>query len=152
MAKKGILEGWSPQQVAERLRREQSLQISHEIIYQRICVDKAAGGQLYKKLRCQKKRRKRYGFGRNLRGHIPARVGIEKRPYLVEFRLRAGDWEGDTIIGANQQQAIVSLGGLDPISWTVLLSGQGFPQRADFIIHGREIAKRRMQPLCIVEA
>ncbi len=109
VAKEGILEGWSPQQVAERLRREQSLRISHETIYQRICADKAAGGQLYKKLRCQKKRRKRYGSGRNRRGHTPARVGIEKRPYLVEFRLRAGDWEGDTIIGANQQQAIVSL-------------------------------------------
>ncbi len=109
VAKEGILEGWSPQQVAERLRREQSLRISHETIYQRIYADKAAGGQLYKKLRCQKKRRKRYGSGRNRRGHIPARVGIEKRPYLVQFRLRAGDWEGDTIIGANQQQAIVSL-------------------------------------------
>ncbi len=100
VAKEGILEGWSPQQVAERRRREQSLRISHETIYQRIYADKAAGGQLYKKLRCQKKRR---------RGHIPARVGIENRPYLVEFRLRAGDWEGDTIIGANQQQPIVSL-------------------------------------------
>ncbi len=42
--------------------------------------------------------------------------------------------------------------GLDPISWTVLLSGQSFPQRADFILHGGEIAKRRMQPLCVVEA
>ncbi len=110
VAQEGILEGGSPQQVAERLRREQSLRISHETIYQRIYADRAAGGQLYEKLRCQKKRRKRYGSGRKSRGHIPARVGIEKkRPYLVEFRLRAGDWEGDSTIGANQQQAIVSL-------------------------------------------
>ncbi len=108
VAKEGILGGWSPQLVAERLRREQSLRISHETIHQRIYADKAAGIQLYQE-RCQKKRRERYGSARNRRGHIPARVGIENRPYLVEFRSRAGDWEVDTIIGANQQQAIVSL-------------------------------------------
>ncbi len=62
-------------------------------IHQRIYADKAAGGKLCKKRRCQKKRRKRYGSARNRREHIPARVCIERRPYLVEFRLRAGDWE-----------------------------------------------------------
>ena len=109
VAKERIMEGWSPEQVAGRRKREQSHRISHETIYQRIYADKAAGGQLYKKLRCQKKRRKRYGSARNRRGHIPNRVGIEARPNIVELKLRVGDWEGDTIIGANQKQAIISV-------------------------------------------
>ena len=46
---------------------------------------------------------------RNRRGHIPNRVGIEARPNIVELKLRVGDWEGDTIIGANQKQAIISV-------------------------------------------
>ena len=43
------------------------------------------------------------------RGHIPNRVDIDERPKIVEQKTRIGDWEGDTIIGAKQQGAIVSL-------------------------------------------
>ena len=51
---------WSPEQISGRLKKEQDIRISHEWIYQHILVDKQAGGKLYKHLRCQKKRRKRY--------------------------------------------------------------------------------------------
>jgi len=43
------------------------------------------------------------------RGHIPNRVDIDERPKIVEQKTRIGDWEGDTIIGAKHQGAIVSL-------------------------------------------
>lgn len=56
-----LKQDWSPEQISGRLRKEQGIRISHEWIYQHILVDKQAGGDLYRHLRCQKKRRKRYG-------------------------------------------------------------------------------------------
>lgn len=57
----------------------------------------------------KKKRRKRYGSGRNRRGQIPNRRPIASRPAAVETRSRVGHWEGGTVIGAGHKQAIVSL-------------------------------------------
>nr|SPS06974.1 protein of unknown function [Candidatus Nitrotoga fabula] len=59
-------------------------------------------------MRCQKQHKKRYGKNDH-RGIIPNRQFIEQRPAIVETRSRIGDWEADTIIGKNHQQAIVSL-------------------------------------------
>lgn len=50
---------WSPEQIVGRLEMEQDVRISHEWIYQYIYADKRSGGDLYRSLRCQKKRRKR---------------------------------------------------------------------------------------------
>ena len=99
---------WSPEQISDWLRRHLVIQISHEWIYQYILADKHAGGTLYRHLRCQKKRRKRYG-SYDRRGTLPNRVSIEKRPTIVDQRQRIGDWEVDTIVGKGHRQAIVSL-------------------------------------------
>jgi IS30 family transposase len=99
---------WSPAQIAGRLKLERQLSVSHERIYQHIYADKHAGGTLYRHLRCQKKRRKRYGrYDR--RAQLQGRQSIETRPQVVEAKRRRGDWEADPIIGRNHQQAIVSL-------------------------------------------
>jgi IS30 family transposase len=63
---------------------------------------------LYTHLRCQKKRRKRYGK-HDYRGKIPDRVSIEERPAIVEQRERLGDWEIDTLMGKGCHGALVSL-------------------------------------------
>ncbi len=42
------------------------------------------------------------------RGRIPGRVDISERPAIVEQKLRIGDWEVDTIVGAGQSGAVVS--------------------------------------------
>lgn len=99
---------WSPEQIAGRLIFEGRKTISHETIYERILTDKKTGGNLYTHLRCKKKRKKRYGSGRSARGSIPNRVGIEKRPAIVDTRKRTGDWEGDTIIGAYDGGAVIA--------------------------------------------
>ena len=93
----------SPEQIAARLP------VSHETLYQRIYADKRSGGELWRNLRCQKQRRKRYASGQNRRGRIPDRRSISHRPASVETRRRIGHWEGDTLIGAGRRQAIVSL-------------------------------------------
>jgi len=98
---------WSPEQIAERFKRE-GIQISHEYIYQYVYADKRAGGNLWKHLRCQKKRRKRIG-SHDRRGRIPDRVSIEERPEIVEARSRLGDWEVDLIVGKDRQGLMVTL-------------------------------------------
>jgi transposase, IS30 family len=103
-----VRQQWSPAQIAGRLKLEKRASVSHERIYQHVYADKRAGGTLYCHLRCQKKRRKRYGT-HSRRGQIPNRVGIEARPQVVATKRRLGDWEADTIIGAKHQAAIVSL-------------------------------------------
>jgi IS30 family transposase len=102
-----ICEDWSPEQISGRLKIE-GIAISHEHIYQYIYADKRAGGTLWTHLRCQKKRRKRYGK-RDRRGKIPNRKSIEARPEIVEQRTRFGDWEVDVILGKDQQGVMVTL-------------------------------------------
>ena len=99
---------WSPEQVSGWLYRHHAIQVSYEWIYQYILADKQAGGDLYRHLRCQKKRRKRYG-SYDRRGKMPNRVSIDERPAVVEERTRVGDWEVDTIIGKRHRHAIVTL-------------------------------------------
>lgn len=103
-----IRQDWSPEQVSGWLKENYGLQISHEWIYQYILMDRHAGGDLHRHLRCQKKRRKRYG-SYNRRGTLKNRVSIDERPSIVDTRQRLGDWEVDTIIGKGHYQAIVSL-------------------------------------------
>jgi IS30 family transposase len=103
-----VLQDWSPEQVAGWLFKEKHQSVSHERIYQYIYSDKAMGGTLFHHLRCRKRRRKRYG-SYDRRGQMPNCRSIEERPQIVEQRKRVGDWEADTIIGQNHQQAILSL-------------------------------------------
>lgn len=99
---------WSPEQISGRLKKEQGIRISHEWIYQHTLEDKRAGGELYKHLRCQKKRRKRYGSYER-RGQLPNCHSIEERPAHVQARKRIGDWEVDTLLGKQQKYALLTL-------------------------------------------
>lgn len=103
-----LRKAWSPEQVVSRLELEQGIRLSHEGIYQHIYADKRSGGDLYRSLRCQKPRRKRYG-AYDRRGKIPNQVSIEARPAIVETRDRIGDWEGDTVIGKGHRGVLVTL-------------------------------------------
>jgi IS30 family transposase len=94
---------WSPQQIASKLP------ISHETLYQHVYADKAQGGALWKNLRCQKQKRKRYAGGRERRGQIPHRRPLSDRPLHVQARKQVGHWECDTVIGANHKGAVVTM-------------------------------------------
>ncbi len=105
-ARERLLADWSPEQIAGRLVLEGGPTVSPETLYQRILADKRAGGTLYRHLRCQKGRRKRYG-GPPRKDRIPGRVWIDERPKLVNRRKRYGDWELDLVVGAGQRGALV---------------------------------------------
>lgn len=103
-----LRQDWSPEQISGRLKKEQKICISHEWIYQYVLQDKQAGSDLYRHLRCQKKRRKRYGkYDR--RGKLPNCRSIEERPAVVNQRTRLGDWEADTLTGKGSQPVLVTL-------------------------------------------
>lgn len=92
--RKGIEAGWSPEQIAGRLRLEHpgddEWRISHQTIYAVVNRDPA----LIKKMRRSgKKKRKRYG-GPDGRGRLAACRPISERPEVVSARSRVGDWEG----------------------------------------------------------
>ena len=99
---------WSPEQISARLKKDQDIDISHEWIYQYILRDKKQDGDLYTHLRCQKKRKKRYG-SKERRGCLKNRKFIDDRPEIVDQKIRVGDWEADTIIGKNHKHAIITL-------------------------------------------
>ena len=95
---------WSPSQTPNQLAAGGRARVSATWICRRIRADRAAGGDLYLCLRHRGKRRNRRG-----RGVIPGRVDISERPAIVEGKVRVGDWEVDTIVGARHSGAIVSL-------------------------------------------
>ena len=100
----------SPQQIAGRLYKIHKVSLHHETIYRYILQDRQNGGELYLQLRHkQKPYRKRYGSSTNSTKGIPNRVDIDQRPKEANDRLRVGDWEADTVIGANHKGAIVTL-------------------------------------------
>ena len=103
-----IREEWSPEQIVGRVAMEQGVSISHEWIYQYVYADQRSGGDLYRFLRCQKLRRKRYG-SYDRRGCIPNQVSIDDCPAMVDSKRRFGDWEGDTVIGKGHRGALVTL-------------------------------------------
>ena len=101
----------SPQQIAGRLYKVHKVSLHYETIYRYILQDRQNGGELYLQLRHkQKPYRKRYGSSStNSTKGIPNRVDIDQRPKEANDRLRVGDWEADTVIGANHKGAIVTL-------------------------------------------
>ena len=100
---------WSPQQIAHRLKLETGTQVSHESIYRHIWADKRRGGSLFKHLR-QKGKKRNTRAGKNAgRGMIPNRIDIAQRPTIVDAKIRVGDWELDSIIGAKHRGAITTM-------------------------------------------
>lgn len=90
---------WSPQQVSAWLVRQDHGRLSHETIYQHVCRDKAAWGDLHTHLRHRYKPYRKRGSERETRGRLKDQFMIDDRPGVVDERSRIGDWEMDTVIG-----------------------------------------------------
>jgi transposase, IS30 family len=99
---------FSPQQVVGRLEIEETECVCHETIYQYIYGQQKKGYPLYIHLRHKRKKIRKRLKKADLRGKIPNKTMIDQRPLEVENKVRIGDWEGDTIIGANHQGAILT--------------------------------------------
>lgn len=99
---------WSPEQIAGRLRRvtERTI-ICHETIYTFVYEKRP---DLIKYLRRQKNkyRKKRGTKARMYQAKALQIRRIEERPPVVETRTRVGDWEGDTVVGKEKTQRILT--------------------------------------------
>ena len=104
-----LREGWTPEQVEGRCRRDGIPTVSRETIYkeyyrrQRLVL---AGKSDEEPPPLMMRRKKRKARDRNAkkyrnagRGKIPGRVDIDKRPQAAESRARIGNYEGDLING-----------------------------------------------------
>lgn len=98
----------SPEQIAGRLKSENQAYVSYETMYQMIYTDYQGMGVYRNYLRQSHRTRRRRSGSKSKRGKIPNRVGIEFRPAEADKKERVGDWEGDTVIGANHQGGLVT--------------------------------------------
>jgi IS30 family transposase len=101
--------GWSPQQIAGRLRQDGSKHtISHETIYRYIYRRDMREERLHRYLaRAKAKRGLRY-FKRR-REPLPERMNIANRPQAIEDRQQFGHWEGDLIQFRTQRGAVLNV-------------------------------------------
>lgn len=102
--------GWSPEQIAGRLKRDNpedsSWWISVETIYSYIYSAEGKSKRLWEYLPWKRtKRHKKHGR-KTHRGHIPQRVSIHLRPEIVNQRLQVGHWEGDTVEGKYHRDGV----------------------------------------------
>jgi len=100
-------EQWSPEQIAGKAKRDGIPMVSTERMYQFIRQDKRKGGLLWKHCRHKLKHRKRPVTGKKV--VIPDKVMIDRRPDEINNRERFGDWEIDTIVGAGNKGAILTI-------------------------------------------
>jgi len=100
---------YNPEQIVGECRRLGIKMVSHETIYQYVWWAKAHGGDLCKHLRHRGRRHKKHGDSRKRCCTIQNRIDISERPKIVNRKTRVGDYEVDTIVGADHSQHIITL-------------------------------------------
>jgi len=116
---------WSPEQIAGRLRRIRgSTVVCAETIYTFVYVTRP---DLVRYLRRQKNkyRKKRGSWARILKNKASKIRRIGERPPIVETRSRIGDWEGDTVVGKEKSQRI--------LTYVERMSGFGIGEKLDLV-------------------
>lgn len=98
-----LKDGWSPDQIANRARKDFSRQprrfLSRQTIYNWIDCQEPDWVSLLR----------RGGRPPEKRGKLADCVRIKGRPKVINQRRRYGDWEGDTIVGKGRRSALLTL-------------------------------------------
>jgi IS30 family transposase len=101
--------GWSPEQIAGRLRLQGSEhKLSHESIYRYIYRPQVRSRKLHRYLARAKATRGRRYFKRR-REPIPGRRSIHERGQTIDNRSEFGHWEGDLMQFRTQRGNLVTL-------------------------------------------
>lgn len=104
-----LVEGWSPEQISNRLRLEKGVSISTEGIYKFVLSTQRRGEELHKYLRNFRRRRRRF----KRRNHYweqqyRRRRSIDTRPAPANRRAELGHWERDLMLGKRGTGAILA--------------------------------------------
>ena len=112
---RGLLQGWSPEQISGKLKLDYPnnpiMTISYEAIYTHIYSHRQArlNRKLIALLPYKKTQRKRANYKSKRGVKIKNQTSIENRPKEIETREEIGHWEGDLVIGKGQKNAIGTL-------------------------------------------
>lgn len=114
-----LRERWSPEQISGRIKIDHpNLKISHEAIYQFIYAQIHRNGYGLLRpgredfrgyLRRGRKRRVHKGFRKTRKISVERGLSIDLRPAVINERQRIGDWEGDSVVSANNKVGINTL-------------------------------------------
>lgn len=108
-----LASGWSPEQIAGRLKREQGRKvISHESIYRFVYAQLARTKDYRWRRYLPRGKSKRGCRGRKGGGSqtfIEGRVPVAKRPIEASDRTTSGHWEADLMMFAKYGQAILTV-------------------------------------------
>ena len=86
--------GWSPEQIAGRMRLERhSIRVSHETIYRFAYSKDGRAEAFYRHLPEHRKRRRPRGYRRHQRGHTLDSQSLSHRPDCIAERIEFGHWE-----------------------------------------------------------
>ena len=97
--------GLSPELIAGRIRKLLGgASISHEAIYQWIYAE--APEFIPCLVRRHRKRQLKGHSRKHKKLHIPQRVGIDQRPFIIEERKQMGHWEVDTAVSRQSKEAL----------------------------------------------
>ena len=140
--------GWSPEQIAGRLKKEihegkrsQSEYINHESIYQYIYDEAQRPLRLWEKLARSHRKRQRWLGRRSWSAKIPHRVSIRERPDTINTREEFGHWEGDTGVGDKHKTGVESTDrNINPAQHVPNRAGQHFNR-----LGARRDARRRSE-------
>ena len=100
---------WSPEQISDYLRHKERYFVSFQTIYRWIKKDRRRGGSLFKNLRIVPKRRRKRYRSKDFRGVLAGKRLISERPAYINDRSFVGHWEGDTVMGKDKHQCILTL-------------------------------------------
>jgi len=103
-----LLEEWSPEEIAKRIKlaypTDMTMRISHETIYQHLyCLPRGELKKtLMKGLRQERKMRQPRKYAHYRRQKIQDIISISERPPEVAGRTIPGHWEGDLVMGSKK--------------------------------------------------
>jgi transposase, IS30 family len=132
-----LKQGWSPEQVAGRLARQQAKpSVSHETIY-RFLYAQIARTKDYRwrhylpRAKAKRGRRGKKGGGGPM-DTIQARIPIAQRPAEAADRQTPGHWEADLMMFAKYGQLVLAV---QERSSRILLAARPNDKTADLIVH-----------------
>ena len=97
---------WSPEQIAGRLKKE-GITLCHETIYQFVYTQRPDLVKVLRRQRSTYRRRRGTRIRMKLNKAIKVRM-IDERPASIETRKVVGHWEGDTVVGKEKVQRILT--------------------------------------------